>query len=307
VSPEGASLPSAKGALLPARLDYSAIVDRPRLRWPGGARVALWVVPNLEHYEYLPREGQMRDAWPRSPHPDVLNYSSRDYGNRVGVWRLFDLLDRHGIRGTTSFNVAAFEHYPAVLEGCLARNWDYMCHGVYNTRYHYGMSEAEERAEILDCVNSFRRLTGRQLAGWLSPALSNTLNTPDLLAEAGIKYYCDWVHDEQPAPMRVRRGRLITIPYSVDLNDAPVQLQGHEGDEFERMICDAFDVIYADSAESGRVMCVAIHPYISGQPHWIRHVDGALAHICAHEGVWKATGEEIADAWLAQQEGGHAR
>ena len=290
------------------RLNYSAIVDRPPLRWPGGARVALWVVPNYEHYEYLPRAGQKRDAWPRTPHPDVLNYSLRDYGNRVGAWRLFDLLDHHGIRGTTSFNVACFEHYPQVLEACLQRNWDYMCHGVYNTRYHYGMSEEEERAEIRDCVDSFRRLTGRKLAGWLSPALSNTLSTPDLLAEAGIKYYCDWVHDEQPAPMRVRDGRLITIPYSVDLNDAPVQLAGHEGDEFERMIRDAFDVIYADSTpDAGRVLCIAIHPYISGQPHWISHLDRALAHIGKHAGVWKATGEEIADAWIAQLGGADAR
>ncbi len=289
---------------------YSPIMHRPKLRWPNGARVALWVVPNIEHYEYLPKFVRTRDPWPRSPHPDVLNYGLRDYGNRVGVWRLFDLLDKHGIRGTTSFNVAAFEHYPAVLEGCLARNWDYMCHGVYNTRYHYGMGEDEERAEIADCVASFRRMTGRKLAGWLSPALTNTLNTPDLLAEAGIKYYCDWVHDEQPAPMRVRKGRLITVPYSVDLNDAPVQLQGHEGDEFERMIRDAFDTIYADaSPDAGRVRCVAIHPYISGQPHWIAHLDRALAHICAHDGVWKATGEEIADCWLAQrpEEGADAR
>src|SRR5690606_2147951 len=112
---------------------------------------------------------------------------------------------------------------------------------IYNTRYHWNLSEEEERAEIADCVETFRRMTGLRLAGWLSPALSNTLNTPDLLAEAGIKYYCDWVHDDQPVDMRVRQGRLVTIPYTIDLNDAPLHLQGHEGDEFERMIRDAFD------------------------------------------------------------------
>jgi peptidoglycan/xylan/chitin deacetylase (PgdA/CDA1 family) len=282
------------------RVEYSAIVDRPVLRWPGGARVALWVVPNIEHYEYLPRQGQPRDPWPRSPHPDVLGYGSRDYGNRVGVWRLFELLDRHGLRATTSCNLAAFEHYPDILEACLQRDWDFMCHGIYNTRYHWNLPEEAERAEISDCVETFRRMTGRQLAGWLSPALSNTLHTPDLLAEAGIKYYCDWIHDDQPVWMRVRRGELMTIPYTIDLNDAPLQLQGHEGDEFERMIRDAFDVLYEEGARSGRVMCIAVHPYISGQPHWIRHLDRALAYICGHEGVWKATGEEIADAYRAQ-------
>lgn len=281
------------------RLQYSAIVDRPPLRWPGGARVAFWIVPNIEHYEYLPAQNSVRNPWPRSPHPDVLGYGSRDYGNRVGVWRLFELLDRHGLRGTTSCNLAAFEHYPAILEACLERNWDYMCHGIYNTRYHWNLTQEQERAEVADCVQTFRRMTGRQLAGWLSPALSNTVNTPDLLAEAGIKYYCDWLHDDQPVPMAVRSGRLITVPYSVDLNDAPVQLQGHEGDEFERMIRDAFDVLYAEGEDSGRVMCIAIHPYISGQPHWIGHLDRALSYVFGHEGVWKATGEEIADWYLA--------
>ncbi len=290
------------------RLRYSAIVDRAPLRWPGNARVALWVVPNIEHYEFLPAPNSVRNPWPRSPHPDVLNYGSRDYGNRVGVWRLFDLLDRHGIRGTTSCSLAAFEHFPAVFYACMERRWDFMCHGIYNTRYHWNLPEEQERAEIADCVDTFRRLTGRQLAGWLSPGLSNTLNTPDLLAAAGIKYYCDWVHDEQPFPMEVRSGRLITIPYTVDINDAPVQLQGHEGDEFERMIRDAFDVLYEEGEKSGRVMCIAVHPYISGQPHWIRHLDRALSHICRHEGVWKATGEEIADWYLAHhaQEQAHA-
>ena len=288
------------------RLAYSAIVDRPPLRWPGGARLALWVVPNIEHYEYLPSTHQVRNPWPRSPHPDVLGYGSRDYGNRVGVWRLFDLLDRHGLRGTTSCNLAAFEHYPAILEACLQRRWDFMCHGIYNTRYHWNLPEEAERAEIADCVQTFRRLTGGQLAGWLSPALSNTLNTPDLLAEAGIKYYCDWLHDDQPGPLQVRQGRLISIPYSIDLNDAPLQLQGHEGDEFERMIRDAFDVLYREGDTSGRVLCIALHPYISGQPHWIGHLDRALTYVCSHAGVWKATGEEIAD-WYLSQEAGHAR
>jgi allantoinase len=291
------------------RVDYSAIVDRPVLRWPGDAKLALWVVPNIEHYEYLPRTGQPRNPWPRSPHPDVLGYGSRDYGNRVGMWRLFDVLDRHGLRATTSCNLAAFEHYPDLLEACLQRDWDFMCHGIYNTRYHWNLPEEEERAEISDCVDTFRRMTGRQLAGWLSPALSNTLNTPDLLAEAGIKYYCDWVHDDQPVRMRVRQGEMMTIPYTIDLNDAPLQLQGHEADEFERMIRDAFDVLYAEGAHSGRVMCIAVHPYISGQPHWVRHLDRALAYICSHEGVWKATGEEIADAYRADAAWGqcHAR
>lgn len=287
-----------------SRIQYSAIIDRPPLRWPGNARVALWVVPNIEHYEYLPARGPVRDPWPRTPHPDVLSYGFRDYGNRVGMWRLFDLMDRLGLRGTTSFNVAAFEHYPEILDVCLARDWDFMCHGIYNTRYHWDLSEEAEREQIEDCVRSFRQLTGKTFAGWLGPALSNTVHTPDLLAEAGIKYYCDWLHDDQPFPMQVRSGRLVTIPYTVELNDAPLHVQGHEGDEFERNIRDAFDLLYREGEQSGRVLCVAVHPYISGQPHWIEHLDRALSYVCGHEAVWKATGEEIADWYLAQAQGG---
>ncbi len=283
----------------PDRTPYSPITERPALKWPGGKRLALWVVPNIEHYEYLPPANPIRNPYPRTPHPDVLGYGSRDYGNRVGLWRLFEVMDRHEIRCTVSLNVAAFEHYPEILAACERRGWDYMGHGLYNTRYVWGLPEDEERAMIRDCVDTFRRLTGRQLAGWLSPALSHTLHTPDLVAEAGMKYYCDWVHDDQPFPMKVRTGRLITVPYSVDLNDAVIHRQGYEADEFARMITDTFDTLYREGAESGRVMCIAVHPYNMGQPHRIRHLDEALSHICAHDGVWKATGEEIADWYYA--------
>lgn len=283
----------------PDRIAYLPIVDRPPLKWPGGKRLALWVVPNIEHYEYLPPANPIRDPYPRTPHPDVLSYGAKDYGNRVGLWRLFEVMDRHGIRCTVSLNIAAFEHYPEIFEACERRGWDYMGHGLYNTRYVWGASEDEERAMIRDCVDTFRRLTGRQLAGWLSPALSHTLRTPDLVAEAGMKYYCDWVHDDQPFPMKVRKGRLITVPYSVDLNDAVIHRQGYEAEDFYRMIIDTFDTLYREGAESGRVMCIAVHPYNMGQPHRIRYLDEALSYICAHDGVWKATGEEIADWYYA--------
>ena len=179
----------------------------------------MWVVPNVEHYEYLPPAGP-RDPWPRTPHPDVLGYGVRDYGNRVGLWRMFDVMDHFGIRGTSSLNLAVFDHYPQILEAHEKRKWDVMAHGLYNTRYHWNMAEDAERAAIAECVESYRRHTGRQLAGWFSPAATFTENTPDLVAEAGIKYYCDWYHDDQPFPIRTRSGKLITIPYQMDINDA---------------------------------------------------------------------------------------
>jgi len=142
----------------PDRVTYSPLITRPKLRWPDEARVALWVAPNIEHYEYLPPV-RSRDPWPRSPHPDVLGYGTRDYGNRVGLWRMFDVMDKHDIRCTISLNLSVYEHYPAIMEACEARRWDVMCHGLYNTRYHWNMPEDEERAVEI------RRFVQRHWAG----------------------------------------------------------------------------------------------------------------------------------------------
>lgn len=283
----------------PDRFAYSPIVDRPPLRWPNGARVALWVCPNIEHYEFLPDPVRVRDPWPRTPHPDVLGYGMKDYGNRVGLWRMFETMDHFGIRCTVSLNLANFEHYPEIFEACERRGWDYMCHGIYNTQYLWGYPEDEERAFVADCVETFRRLTGRHLAGWFSPAASHTLNTPDLVAEAGIRYYCDFYHDDQPFPVRVRKGRLITVPYQMDLNDAVLTSGAGEGEDFLRMARDMFDTLYADGETSGRVMCMAIHPYLMGRPHRHKYLAQAIEYVLSHSGVWAATGSEIADWYYA--------
>jgi peptidoglycan/xylan/chitin deacetylase (PgdA/CDA1 family) len=280
------------------RLAYSPIVTRPPLAWPGGARVALWVVPNIEHYEYLPAKG-VRDPWPRTPHPDVLGYGLRDYGNRVGLWRMLEVLDHHGLRCTTSLSLSVFEHYPEILDACEKRGWDVLAHGLYNTKYHWDLDEEAERAEIEACVERYRRHTGRQLAGWFSPAATFTLNTPDLVQEAGIKYYCDWYHDDQPFPLKVRSGQLITIPYQMDINDAMTWRYHIEAEDFARMVTDHFDCVYRESEVHARVMCIALHPYLMGQPHRTKYLDRALDHILSHSGVWVATGEEIADWYIA--------
>ena len=277
------------------RVAYRSMPERPAIKWPGGARVALWVIPNVEHYEYLPPPHPLRNAYPRMPHPDIVAYGGKDFGNRAGLWRLFETFDRYDIRGTVSLNLGVIDHYPEVFAACEERHWDYMGHGLYNTRYMWGVSEEEERAHIQQCVDIFRRRTGKQLQGWLSPALSHTLLSPDLVAEAGIRYYCDLVHDDQPWPVRVRKGRLISVPYSVDLNDAVTYRQGYESEDFARMIVDTFDTLWREGAESGRVMSIAVHPYNMGQAHRIGHLDAALKYIASHKDVWLATGSEISD------------
>jgi len=279
------------------RAPYSAFPDRPPIRWPGGARLAVWVVPNVEHYEYLPNPVRLRDPWPRCPHPDVIGYGGKDYGNRVGLWRMFDLFDRLEIRATVSLSIANWVHYPQIFRAMEARRWSVLCHGMYNTRYHWNMTEDEERAAIADCVELYGDLTGRTIPGWFSPAATYTLNTPDLIAEAGITYYADWQHDDQPTPLRVRSGNLISVPYLMDLNDAILYRRQFEAAEFAQMIRDAFDTLYA---EGGQVLCIALHPYMMGQPHRIGHLASALEYVLGHEGVWVATGEEIADWYLAE-------
>jgi len=284
----------------PTRFPYSPIVDRPRLTWPNNARIAVWVLPNVEHYEYQPVHQNVRNPWTRSPHPDVFGYGDKDYGNRVGFWRMTDLMDKHDIRCTISLNFSVIQHYPEIFEAMQARNYDYLCHGIYNTRYLWNLPEDQERAVMQDCVDTLRQATGKQLAGWFGPAASFTINTPDLVAELGMKYTSDWYHDDQPFPMQTRSGKpLITVPYSMDINDAIEYRYHTEGEEFAQMIMDHFDTLYREGEHSGRVMAIALHPYLYGTPHRIRFLDKALAYIKGHSDVWWATGEEIADHYIA--------
>jgi len=275
---------------LNSRITYSAITERVPLVWPSDARIALWVAPNIEHYEYLPALVKVRYPWPRTPHPDILGYGQRDYGNRVGVWRFFELMDRFKIKCTVSLSMAVLTMYPDIAREMTKREWEFMSHGIFNTRYHWNMTEEEERAEIEKAQQIHIDSVGTPFKGWFSPAASNTLNTPDLVAEAGISYICDFYHDDQPTEINVKSGRLISLPYSMEINDSIAWRRGIEAKEFARNICDTFDTLYA---EGGRVMNIAIHPFIMGQPQRIGYLSQAFEHIFSHPGVWCATGSEI--------------
>ena len=282
-----------------SRVDYSPIIERPPIRWPNGARVALWIAPNVEHYEYLPDHDGVRTAWPRMPIPDVQQYSYRDYGNRVGFWRMTDVLDKHNIRCCVSLNLAVLEHFPEIGQAMIDRNYDFMSHGIYNTRYLNTLSEEEEREFYRDNIDTLRRHTGKQLKGMLGPAVSGTDRTPDLMAEAGLIYHTDWVHDDQPVPIRVKSGKLVSVPYSFELNDVPVFRSNFEGDYFARICKAQFDQLYEEGAESGRVMCIALHPFLIGQPHRVKYLDEILGYIMSHEAVWQTTADEIAEHYIA--------
>ncbi len=280
----------------PDRYEYLPLIDRPRITWPNGARLAFWVAPNIEFYELHPPLGPARVPWPR-PFPDVLGYSWRDYGNRVGVWRMIDVMARHGVRGSVSLNVALCDHFPDIIKACNAHGWEFFSHGVYNTRYLYGMTAEQQRRIIRDSIDTIRDKAGQEMSGWLSPALTNTDETIDLLAEAGIQYTLDLMHDDQPTPLKVKSGRLISVPYSLEVNDVPLLTMRNASPERYAEICKAqFDQLYEEGADNGMVMCMPLHPFLVGQPHRIRALDEILAYVTSHDGVWLATAREIA-AW----------
>jgi allantoinase len=288
------SVPQAHG-----RFDYSAIVDRKRLSWPGGARVAVWVIPNIEHFRFDRPATSISSATTRLS-PDVLNYSWRDYGLRVGIWRMMEIMERYGVRGTVALNADVCQHYPRVIEGGNALKWEWMGHGLNNSILINAQPEAEERALIREVVETIAKGTGKRPRGWLGPALSESVRTLDILAENGIDYVGDWVNDDQPYPMRVKSGTMLSLPYSIELNDIPAFLEmKRTGEEFGRMIRDQFDQLYEDGAKTGRVMAICLHPFLIGHPHRAGYFAQALAHITQRREVWVTTGSEIAD-WYKQ-------
>jgi allantoinase len=284
----------------PRAYDGWAYKGRPRILWPGGARVAFWVAPNIEFYELNPPVNPQRAAWPH-PYPAVPGYSIRDWGNRVGHVRQMQLLDKYGIRGSVSLSAALCEHHPEIIAMCRERDWEFFSHGIYNTRYTYGMDEAQERAMILDAMDTIERHCGRRPAGYLAPALSHSELTLDLFAEAGGLYTCDLFHDDQPTPVNVRGGqRFVSVPYSLELNDTIAFVVNKvEPRRYGQMIKDAFDQLYEEGAESGTVMCIPTHNYQVACPHRMKAFEEALDYITSHTGVWVTTGREIAEHYLA--------
>lgn len=283
----------------PGLYDYWPYDARPKITWPDGARVALWIAPNIEFYEYAPPANPHRKPWPR-PLPDVLGYATRDYGNRVGHQRMMQVMDRHGLRGSVSLSAATLIHHPEVIELAAERGWEFFSHGIYNTRYTYGLDEAQEREMIEESMALIREHTGQDCHGYLAPALSHSESTIDLFAEAGGMYTCDLFHDDQPTPVRTRSGRrFVSVPYSLELNDTITYVVNRiEPRRYGQMIKDAFGRLYAEGAESGTVMCVPLHAYQVSHPHRLRAFEEAMDHVCSHDGVWKATGREIAQHYL---------
>jgi peptidoglycan/xylan/chitin deacetylase (PgdA/CDA1 family) len=277
-----------------ARYPYSALPSRPLYDWPGGKRLAVYVALNLETFSF--GEGLGARLAPAQGEPDVLNYSWRDYGNRVGAWRLRDLFDQLNLPAAVLVNSWLYDEAPELIAAFRARGDEMVAHGRTNSERQGAMSEAEEQAMIAEVVARMTKEEGKAPAGWLGPWISQSPVTPDLLSEAGFSYGLDWAMDEQPIYMNTRGRPLLAVPYPQELNDIPmiVARQGGAG-EFADAVVDAFDEMLELSRNAPLVMGVALHPYIVGYPHRLRHLRRALAHICGNrEQIWLTTPGAIA-------------
>ncbi|MDM0052224.1 polysaccharide deacetylase family protein [Variovorax sp. J22R115] len=268
---------------LPAheRFDYLPITRRAGHAWPNGARLAVYIGLNLEHFAF--GEGMGACIGPAAPHPDVLNHSWREYGNRVGAWRMLELFDSLGLPSGTLLNTALYDHCPELIAACVARGDELIGHGHSNSERQADMDEKNEGALLIRCRARMLEESGEAPSGWLSPWISESRHTPDLLAEAGYSYTLNWCHDDQPMPMRTRSGRTLwSVPYPQELNDIPMIIARQmDAKDFAQMIIDNADEMLEQSRRQPLVMGVALHPYIVGQPYRLRHLRRALQHLAA--------------------------
>jgi allantoinase len=280
------------------RYEWSVLNRRKKIQWPGGHRIALWVTVALEWFP-LDMKGQpfKPPGALQTAYPDLRHYTLRDYGNRVGIFRVMKALDPHGIRASAAVNAAVAARYPALLKELVSRNWEILGHGLDMDHLHYeGM--ADEKALIQKSLQILPKVRG-----WLSPAKSESHKTLDLLAAEGIDYVCDWVNDDMPYEIRTTAKNLFSMPHSSDIDDYAIFVNNHHGeDEYRDQLIDQFDFLHGEAAtQGGRIMAISLHPWIIGQPYRIGALESALAHIMHHPGVWPATGAEILDAWKAQR------
>lgn len=277
------------------RYDYRGIDGRPDYAWPNGRRLAVHVALNLEHFAF--GEGLGATLGPTAPPPDVGNFAWRDYGNRVGAWRMRELFNQLELPVSVLVNTTMYDYAPALLDAYRADGAEFVGHGRSNAEAQGAYDEAGERALIAETTAAIAAAEGKPPAGWLSPWISESLTTPDLLAEAGYRYVMDWCIDDQPVWFRTRAGRLLSVPYPMELNDIPAIVARRVGAaEFADMIIDNFDEMLEQSAGQPLVMGIALHAYIVGQPYRLRHLRRALQHIAAHrDRLWLTTPGAIAD------------
>ena len=285
------------------RFDYSAIVDRKPVKLPGGARIAVWTIVNVEEWDIsgpMPRTVLTAPAGAQVI-PDVPNWSWHEYGMRVGFWRLKAALDKQGIAATMAVNASVCLSYPRIAGAARDAGWEFMGHGYQQRALHL---EQDQRAVIRKSIDTIREFTGKPPRGWLGPGLVETWDTLDILAQEGIEYVSDWVNDEQPYEIETATKPLIMVPYTVELNDIPMMMiQHHAAPELFNRARDQFDRLYEEGRHSARIMAIAVHPYISGVPHRIKYFEAIYDYMRQKPDVLFCKGEDILDWYRGQKSG----
>jgi allantoinase len=280
------------------RYEDTFIFERKPFKWPGNKTLAVWIAPNIEVWHYDSPAGTAVSPNVANRVPDVINYAWREYGMRVGLWRLADVLDAAGIKASVALNSAICETFPKAMEQMKKRGWEFMGHGTTNSENLAGLALEKEREVIQHVLKTIEQSTGKKVRGWLGTGLTETYNTLDILAEEGVTYCGDWNSDDQPYPMKVKKGKMISIPYCMEINDLPLFIRkNYTGEQYYKSLIDQFDTLYADSGKHSRVMGIPLHPMITGQPLRIKYLQQAIAYIKKHERVWFATAGEIVDAY----------
>ena len=288
------------GRSVRGRLPYTPIHRRPPLKLPNNAQVAVWTIVNVENWS--PTGAMPRAVLPppmgQPLLPDVPNWAWHEYGMRVGFWRFVEALGSRNLKATFALNGSVCEVYPEACEAARDAGWDFMGHGFVQKPMH---KLEDQRAAIADTIAAIKKFTGKPPRGWESPGLTETDETLDFLAEAGIEYVADWVLDEQPVTLKTSHGNIVSVPYTVEINDVVISaVQQQPSDEILRRGRDHFDRLYIDGAKAPRVMAISIHPYLTGVPHRIKYLEMLYDYILGHEGVVMWTGAEILDWYRTQ-------
>lgn len=294
---------------------WSPLIKRQPLRWPGGKKLAVVITMNCEYWDLTKDSSEPYYAGGPPMLPDSLpgnvadypNFTWREYGQRVGVWRMFRLFEEMGVPFSVTINAKTALERPEIVEYANARGWEIVAHnyeqGELLTRHSFDIDK--ERAVIDATLAVYEQVVGRKAKGWLSSSLRSTPNTPDILAERGLQFFCDYMNDEQPYLIHTPSGPIVNVPYTIEVNDFTFfHRRAMSTWDAARMLKDQFDELYREGAESGRIMSVGLHPHVSGHPHRMPCFREFLSHAKRHPDVWWTTREEIS-SWYLQNHGSH--
>lgn len=306
LSPDHLAYPHRGPGMDHDRYAWSSLPGRAPVSWPGGKRVALVVMPTLQWFPLDMTSTPFAPVGtPDEPYPDYRAYSHRDYGNRVGIFRIMAVLDRLGLPATCRVNGIIAKRYPDLLAEVVRRRWEVAAYGWHMGRTHHADLRPEDEAALIEqTLGVLRRATGQPVSGWLSPGGTESAVTLDLLAARGVTYVLDWAHDELPSPLRTAAGVIHAMPQAPDLDDTICIWQNrHSTTEFAEAIMDAYQMVDREAKDrGGRVLPIAVHPWIVGQPHRIGALDRVLTDLAGRPGVWSATAAEVLAAFTSQQE-----